>query len=163
MDFITQNYLWIIIFIIVILMAIVGYIADKTEFIKKSEKNIKPKKEEKEQPIVIENEGIDELLKKTTKKSSKSKNKEEKADQVIESEVTPLNDDIMSPLVSEPINEDNTTIDESLFAPLESSEINNSNGEINDELKPIEVTPLENIETNDEIPVVNEEEDIWKF
>jgi hypothetical protein len=149
MDFIAENYLWIMIFIIVILMAVVGYIADKTEFIKKSEKTITPKKsknkkdENKEQPIIIENAGIDELLQKTTKKSSQ--------------EVFPSTEDITSPLVNEPINNDNN-IDESLFAPLEPM-----TNEATDELKPVEITSLEDTSSNEIDKVTNEEEDIWKF
>ena len=69
MEFLQENFLWIMIAIIVILMAIVGYIADKTGFISKSDKvskETKQKKEEKKDvPIVIEDKGINELTKKT--------------------------------------------------------------------------------------------------
>jgi len=159
MDFIAENYLWIILIVIVILMAIVGYIAEKTEFIKKAENPVKPKKvkEEKkekiEQPIVIEDRGIDELLKDAVSKSSELP--EINTEDIVQPEISPLNDDIMSPLVSEPV-EDNGTIDESLFAPLE------SNNETTD-FAQVDVTPLQDIEVNVDAPVVNEEEDIWKF
>ena len=36
MEFITENYLWIILIIIVVLMAVVGYVAEKKDFIKKN-------------------------------------------------------------------------------------------------------------------------------
>lgn len=134
-------------------MAVVGYFAEKNDFIKKSQKKEKPKKVKevkKEQPIVIEDKGIDELLKAATEKDEK------KFKEMVGEVEEPVNDDIMSPLVSEP--EENNTIDESLFAPLESED--------NAELNNIEVTPLSEIDSNEEVvneEVVNEEEDIWKF
>ena len=51
MDFIVDNYVWAIVIVVVVLMAIVGYIADKTDFGRKEfEKKMvsdKPKKVEK--------------------------------------------------------------------------------------------------------------------
>ena len=47
MEFLQENFLWIMIAIIVILMAIVGYIADKTGFISKSDKVSKETKQKK--------------------------------------------------------------------------------------------------------------------
>lgn len=151
MDFIVENYLWIIIFIIVILMAIVGYIAEKTDFIKKSDKPKKEKiKKQQDQPIVIEDKGIDELLEKNTKNSVEKQNNDF---------IQMPSNDVTNPIINEPITEDNTTIDESLFAPLESS--NSVNNEEINELNPIEVTKLEDNESDNQ--VVTEEEDIWKF
>ena len=72
----------------------------------------------------------------------------------VNNDITVMNDDLMSPLVSEPINENNT-IDESLFAPLESTEVVDNQ---QTELNPIEVSTLPEEET-----VANAEEDIWKF
>lgn len=161
MDFIAENYLWIILIIIIVLMAIVGYIAEKTEFIKKTENpgklKVKEKKTEKEQPIVIEDKGIDELLKDAVNKSS-----EIQLNNTVQSEM-PLTDDIMSPLVSESPIEDNGTIDESLFAPLEQANDVSNEIERTSDFTPVDVTPLQDIETSEEIPVINEEEDIWKF
>ena len=54
MDFIVDNYVWFIVVGIIILMAVIGYIADKTDFGRKGkdedtkEKKVeKPKKEKK--------------------------------------------------------------------------------------------------------------------
>ena len=163
MEFITENYLWIILIIIVVLMAVVGYVAEKKDFIKKGVKVEKPKKEKvEEKPIVIEDKGIDELLKNAVDNDSKKDKKENKKEEVIlepvmepinevNSDVAAMNDDLMSPLVSEPVNEDNA-VDESLFAPLETTEAVS-------ELNPIEVSAL----PEEEPAVVNAEEDIWKF
>lgn len=163
MEFITENYLWILLIIIVVLMAVVGYVAEKKDFIKKGVKVEKTKKEKvEEKPIVIEDKGIDELLKNAVDNDSKKDKKENKKEEVIlepvmepinevNSDVAAMNDDLMSPLVSEPVHEDNT-VDESLFAPLETTEAAS-------ELNPIEVSAL----PEEEPAVVNAEEDIWKF
>jgi hypothetical protein len=145
MEFLQENFLWIMIAIIVILMAIVGYIADKTGFISKSDKvskETKQKKEEKKDvPIVIEDKGINELTKKT-----------------------------MDPIYNKEEKVDNEKIDPALFAPLPGNENINSldSNDSVEELKNIDVTPLEvnqNEEVNDKLldNVVNPDEDIWKF
>lgn len=66
MDFITDNYIWIIVAVVIILMTLIGYIAEKTDFGKKEfakrekkEKQKKSKENKKkavkeEQPIVEE-------------------------------------------------------------------------------------------------------------
>lgn len=165
MEFITENYLWILLIIIVVLMAVVGYVAEKKDFIKKGVKVEKPKKEKVEEtPIVIEDKGIDELLKNAVDNDSKKDKKKNKKEEVVlepvmepinevnsDIDVNAMNDDLMSPLVSEPVNEDNA-VDESLFAPLETTEAAS-------ELNPIEVSAL----PEEEPAVVNAEEDIWKF
>ena len=68
MNFVTENYIWIIIIGIVILMTIIGYIADKTDFGKESLKKKKVKKEENidefdnnDEPNVTEAFTTDEL------------------------------------------------------------------------------------------------------
>lgn len=168
MDFIVENYLWIVLLIIIILMAIVGYIAEKTEFIKKNEKTVKKPKEKKkkiEQPVIIEDKGIDELL--------KNANKKDKTANIIEGDSVPLADDLMTPLVSEPIANDidepvsadlmtpltsdpaaaNTdAVDQSLFAPLDSTTTTN-----------VVEGPVEPVQEVDGSANVSDDEDIWKF
>lgn len=68
LNFVTENYIWIIIIGIVILMTIIGYIADKTDFGKESLKKKKVKKEENidefdnnDEPNVTEAFKTDEL------------------------------------------------------------------------------------------------------
>lgn len=56
MNFINENYVWLIIAGVVLLMAFIGYLAEKTDFGRK-EKEVKPKKEkkiEKIEPMVTE-------------------------------------------------------------------------------------------------------------
>ena len=60
-EFITTNYIWILIIAIVLVMTVIGYIADKTDFGKKTEKVVKEKpvkekkvKEEKIEEVVSE-------------------------------------------------------------------------------------------------------------
>ena len=143
MEFLQENFLWIMIAIIVILMAIVGYIADKTGFISKSDKvskEPKKKEEKKDLHIVIEDKGINELTKKT-----------------------------MDPIYNKNDNSLSEEVDPSLFEPLPGNESANidSNNSV-EELKSIDVAPLEvnpNEEVNDTLldNVVNPDEDIWKF
>lgn len=68
LNFVTENYIWIIIIGIVILMTIIGYIADKTDFGKESLKKNKVKKEKdvaefdnNDEPNVTEAFNTDEL------------------------------------------------------------------------------------------------------
>ncbi|MDD3452889.1 MAG: hypothetical protein PHN42_01255 [Bacilli bacterium] len=58
MEFISENYIWIIIIAVVIIMTVIGYIADKTDFGKKpvKEKKIKEKKITKEEKDVVEDD-----------------------------------------------------------------------------------------------------------
>ena len=60
LNFIVENYIWILIIGIVILMTIIGYIADKTDFGKEKMKKEKTKKEKIEEPTSIEN-SVDEM------------------------------------------------------------------------------------------------------
>lgn len=160
MDFIVDNYVWFIVGGVIILMAIIGYIADKTDFGRKnkeeqnSEKKVKEKKvkekkvDEKKEKIKVEAKGINELTQKAAKDSQ-----------------IPLENDVNKDNASVPISS-NENIDQSLFAPLSdktTEEIVQTNG-INDnfELKNVEPTKLESQNSEKSQPVM-EDEDIWKF
>ena len=188
MNFIVENYLWIIIAIVVILMAVVGYIAEKTEFIKKTEKPAKQPKEKKkkvEEPIVIEDKGIDELLQKATKKSKN------KTANIIESDsasdlMTPLvsdttdnaaqvSEDLMAPLVSEPVADNITEpVSDDLMAPLTNDSVVENTDTVDQSLfAPLDSTaettnevvegPVEPIQEVDGSSNIVDDEDIWKF
>ena len=63
MDFLLENYIWFIIGFIVILMIVIGYLAEKTQFgskkVSKKEKNIQKKKEEEViNQAVLENANV---------------------------------------------------------------------------------------------------------
>lgn len=61
MEFITDNLIWIIIFGVIILMAIIGFIAEKTNFVGKSLSKTDAKKEEfkKEKKQILEDRRVD--------------------------------------------------------------------------------------------------------
>lgn len=63
MDFVIDNYLWFVIGGIVILMIIIGYFAEKTDFGKKPLREKKPKEEIKEFETVekVEETNVDEI------------------------------------------------------------------------------------------------------
>ena len=162
MDFIVDNYVWFIVVGIIILMAVIGYIADKTDFGRKGkeeatkEKKVeKPKKEkkvkEKKEKIKVEAKGINELTQEVTENNK-----------VNIQESTDLN--VAEPVQNVQVNNEN--IDQSLFAPLTDNvnEVIPQYNEVteNAELKNIEPAKLENpIQENNQ--TVAEEEDIWKF
>ncbi len=166
MEFIMDNYIWFIVGGIVILMAVIGYFADKSDFgRKKNNEEVveKPKKEKKvknkeEKPtkIEVDAKGIGELSQSVIENNLKEKSN------------------------TDSIKENNENIDQALFAPLENSgqeakgQNDNSNGieEVIEnheddpkavaDLTPIEPTTLE--VTNDSNNQTNsDEDDIWKF
>ena len=75
MDFVIDNYLWFVVGGIVLLMIIIGYFAEKTNFGKKTLSEKKPKKEAKEievpeeteEPIIaeVQDQGINDMLSET--------------------------------------------------------------------------------------------------
>lgn len=164
MQFFADNYVWFIAGGIIILMAIIGYLADKNDFgrneIKdrmektpkpKKEKKVKEKKEQTPQPekIEIPNKPLGEVISENAGVSVKT-----------EDEVP---SDLFAPLTNEPT--------EDLYAPL-------SNDTVTVLQEPETTSTLETVatepETNEwtvkeEAPVVeqpevtNVEEDIWKF
>lgn len=166
MEFIMDNYIWFIVGGIVILMAVIGYFADKSDFgRKKNNEEVveKPKKEKKvknkeEKPtkIEVDAKGIGELSQSVIENNLKEESN------------------------TDSIKENNENIDQDLFAPLEGSvqEINEQNDNSNGieevienheddpkavaDLTPIEPTTLE--VTNDSNNQTNsDEDDIWKF
>ena len=163
MDFIVDNYIWFIVIGVVILMAVIGYIADKTDFGRRGKNGYaveQPKKEKKkkeskpkENKIKIEAKGINELSQKVAETNMK---KEEKLDNNVNTNTANL---------EQPVNNEN--IDQSLFAPLTdekpNEQIQEESTSNNEELKNIEPVKLENpIPENSSQPVA-EDEDIWKF
>ena len=61
MEFITENYIWFIIAGIIILMTIIGYIADKTDFGKKKPEKKKKEKEPKQKDEIVETDEMADL------------------------------------------------------------------------------------------------------
>lgn len=163
MDFIVDNYVWFIVVGIIILMAVIGYIADKTDFGRKGkdedtkEKKVeKPKKEkkvkEKKEKIKVEAKGINELTQEVAENNK-----------VDVQESNDLN--VVEPVQNVQVNNEN--IDQSLFAPLTDNvnEVIPQNNEVveNTELKNVEPAKLENPIQENNNQTVAEDEDIWKF
>lgn len=158
MQFITDNYIWFLIGGIVLLMVIIGYIAEKTDFGHKDvgKKEKKDKKKEKE-------------LKKLEKSNLKLNDVvyTDNNVEVIEDLEVPLNENKQVEEISTPLN-----IEEDLTVPL------NGNKQIEEITTPINIeedltVPLnglpnepENIEIEETLKD-NEEvkttDDVWKF
>lgn len=134
MGFIQENFVWIVIGVIVILMAIVGYIADKTDFGRKTfDKKVKETKPKEEPKVEIEEE-VEERI--------------PEADS-FEEEVSLANAFNEIPEeTSEKTEESNEEIDPSLFEPLPDIDMNNY--EIGSDLPEVEVTSLNEIESGNE-------------
>lgn len=134
MEFFQENYVWFIVGGIIILMAIIGYIADKNDFYREEvQKYPKPIKDKKEK-----------------------KNKKEKKENKVE-EHNDINQNINDKVEDQIVNIDekaNEEVDESLFVPLTDTLPPTEN-----EAK-IEEASVDQI---NDLPPVAEEEDIWKF
>lgn len=159
MDFIIENYVWFIVAFVVIVMAIIGYFADKTDFGRKIEKKEKKQNNKKNEKIKVEAKGINELTQNIVEnnKDVVSTNQDENIvniDQIKEQEKL------------EPMPIDNENIDQSLFAPLtDTPSKEQTNDVVNSpvELKNIEPTNINNEGINNNEKNVSEDEDIWKF
>ena len=131
MDFIANNYVWLIVVGIIILMAVIGYFADKTDFgrkvkTEKTEKNVekiekkKNKKEKDKKPnkIVVDAKGINELSKEVAEKNAlvQENNYLDNNNEV--SFVPPATDNIPTDNQQFSAPAVNEAVDQSLFAPL---------------------------------------------
>ena len=158
MDFLIDNYLWFIIGGIVIIMIIIGYFAEKTNFGKKPLREKNAKEENKEVVVEtpaeeiniseIENKGINDILGQST---------EEELTSDVNLDDFENDSDILEETVVEETPAEEITNEE-----LPEEDLNVPFGDA--EVKPIE----ENIETP-EVPEIIEEEqepeedDVWKF
>lgn len=162
MDFIIENYVWFTIIGVFLVMALIGFIAEKTDFGRKG-REVKPKIEKEvlkevkpviEEPVVVKQEefkplmpSFDELLETPVL--------ETKIEEVIEPVVAdiPVVEEIIEPIINE-----EPVIEEIVEEPIIDIE----------EIKPTEISnaPIEEIlpdinNIKDEAAV--EEENIWKI
>lgn len=153
--FLSENYVLIIVIAVIVIMTIVGYIADKTNFGEKKEKTPKEKKKKvvKEEPVENNEENMDSFM-------TNDVTPEEKAESTLDNSndvsfdsfepVAPLNDDhlesnemnfempsdfpkqetVQNP-VSDEITENESTQNETMDSSLENS-ISNENTNIDD-------------------------------
>lgn len=159
-EFFVDNWLWFLVAGIVLLMTLIGYIAEKTDFGRKEiEKKEKPKKEKKNK-------------------------KEEKKEQVVEVEkqevVEPeVQISLATPIEEQTTQEDNLTMEEApeeLMVPFGDVTFDNLNNNVdtlevpNEVASPVEELKMDDIQTP-ELPDLNsvvedtdtDTDDVWKF
>lgn len=165
LEFINMNYIWLIIIDVVILLALVGYIADKQGF----SNNLKKKNDKKKIDDSKDDDSklleIDKNLKQEDKKinlDNENLNIENKGE---------LTDDYDDSLMEEELEE----IDEPLIEDLpnidENNILNSENIELDDDLNIDDdfnkvLDDVENTSSSLDVKIPNEvddEEDIWKF
>ena len=149
MDFVIDNYLWFVVGGIVLLMIIIGYFAEKTNFGKKPLNEKKPKEETKEievpeeteEPIIaeVQDQGINDMLSET------------------------VEEDLTVPMDSDFLNVEMTEDVESLpevELPEEDLNVPFGDAEVSAETPEIETPDVpEIVEEEPE----TDEDDVWKF
>lgn len=132
MDFIRDNYVWFIVGGIIIIMAIIGYIADKTNFgrdkIEKEPKDKKEKVKNNKQPekIEIEDKGIGDLTQSLSEANIGEANQINDLTQSLseanigETNQINVSEDLYAPLGGEPIAVEDSMefVDQDLYQPL---------------------------------------------
>lgn len=142
-----KDYIWVLVIAILVILALIGYIADKTNFINK-QNGRKDSKDDKEnlskQKVEIMpnlNKGINDAYTQTTEEK-----KEEK----------PINDDIFASI--KPSEEKAEDVPSDLYTPLENKVEDNLTSEIPSELyAPISDYKQDN--NDDSEPVINTKQD----
>lgn len=168
LDFITKNLIWIIIVFIVILLALIGYIAEKEGLLKNKKKQPKEKlktiKDYKEDNKLTEN--INLIENKDNFEKSLENKEDEKED--IEKEESIDNNEVLL----NDLSDDTEQINEDLYAPFgdqtfEPSKNTNIDRDFNDLMDEVdEVAEKADIEVPDIKEITEKElddEDIWKF
>lgn len=149
MDFVIDNYLWFVIGGIILLMIIIGYFAEKTNFGKKPLSEKKPKEETKEVEV---------------------------PEEVEEPSVTELEDKGLNDILGQPVEEDLTVpMDDLLQVDVEENEIDTlpevelPEEDLNVPFGDVGVKTEEpEVETPDVPEIIEEEQetdedDVWKF
>lgn len=165
LEFINMNYIWLIIIAVVILLALVGYIADKQGF----SNNLKKKNDKKKMDVSKDNESKFVEIDKDSKQEDKEitfgndnlniENKEELTgdydDSLMEEELEEI---------EEPLIENLPNIDENNDFNSESTELDDDLN-IDDDFNKV-LDDVENTSNSIDVKIPNEvddEEDIWKF
>lgn len=188
MEFIAENYIWFIIGGIVILMAVVGYIADVTDF---GRKTLDKQPKEKKEKVKVEKTKPEKVKKEKNKKEKIVEelpiipNNIEQPENVIENIEQPIQNDLEQQdfsLEQNNIQQDNLfsnelftnvnteqpvaeEVDQSLFEPLPSVDQVFRDAEQpvaeNITTEPVNIElPTEEVNQNSEI---ESDDDIWKF
>lgn len=158
MSFLTANFGWILLAVVLFAMLIVGYVADKTDF---GHKKVS-KKKEIENPNKVEEIDLENLKGKTLKDMVGGSNEEKEAKDI--------NEDLNAPFGDNADSSNEEAIDSSLYAPIGGEDLNIPFGDTNestdipldiDLATPISDTNEENKEESENNNVVEEvKEDI---
>ena len=169
MEFIIENYVWFIVGGIVILMAVVGYIADVTDFGRNRVERQPKEKVEKIKPEKVKKEKI---KKEKVKKEKHKKNKNSEEIPTEQEIIEPINEDVenqstemMEEIPAENTNEvlveqDITTLNDVNEMPEESTEVDQSLFEPLPSIDQVFTNPTEEPTEQEEVA---SDDDIWKF
>ena len=159
-EFFVDNWLWFLLAGTVLLMTLIGYIAEKTDFGRKEiEKKEKPKKEKKNKKEEIKEQVV-----------------EVEKQEVVEPEVQIS---LATPIEEQTTQEDNLTMEEvheELMVPFGDVTFDNLNNNVdtlevpNEVVSPVEELKMDDIQTP-ELPDLNsvvedidtDSDDVWKF
>ena len=119
MSFLTANFGWILLAVVLFAMLIVGYVADKTDF---GHKKVS-KKKEIENPNKVEEIDLENLKGKTLKDMVGGSNGD--------TEAKDINEDLNAPFGDTTENSNEETIDESLYSPIGNEDLNIPFGDTN--------------------------------
>lgn len=141
LDFISENYVWFIVGGVILFMALIGYIAERTDFGRKQfEKRVKPEKVKKEKPVkeskdnkanseelIIEPDIVEPVIIEENNNVENINNEENANEENInfgeDLELTNqinMDEDLTVPLENLKIdNEENAVVSEDLYAPLD--------------------------------------------
>jgi len=166
MQFVFDNYIWFLVGGIIILMVVIGYIAEKTDFGHKEIKKVENKKDKKEKDV--------KKLKKSNLKLNDvvyNEKKDEKVEVVDVEDKNNIEEDLTVPLNTtkdETVVEDVVNnLNEDLTVPLNPDKVENQEVTLEGNIEEDLTVPLNNDgvieETEKEEKVVNNNDDIWKF
>ena len=159
MDFVIENYIWFLVGGVVILMTIVGYFAEKTEFGKKTNK--KAAKEEVVPTTDMESEPVEEILFDDEMESIPNEIEEPMADLDAEEEPTVEEEAISTVEESEPVHldipDETEEIPEDLYAGLDGTPNTYKEQSDNEELD-MDLPNIDSLKDDED-----SDDDIWKF
>lgn len=149
MNFINDNYLKLVIGLVLILMAIIGYYAEKTGFGNKLKKEKKENDENDENKVDIDNIGLNDFVDNNSivaNDDSLVKNQDINNENIIQQQSQPINETIES----NTIFETNSSMDQNSFYPQVENDINQTTA------SNIENTTAQELQT----PVIQENQNL---
>ena len=130
MDFIIDNYIWIIVISIILIMALIGYLAEKTDFIHENKQKKKEAKNSTEEKVKEEVEAPKNEIPSVPLESPVAEVKQNTDSLGFEDPFAMSSDTVNAPKIEQPlpnippipdqpIPATNSTVDQSLYAPIE--------------------------------------------